>query len=200
MSKTGKISTSLPFLPIRIAAERMAEAIQTVFWSSSIRSSTSPPSLPSRLSPNLNFNFYSSQNRRRLNSSSIIATGRFSPTTILCEAVGLEAPAATDQTETKLRKKNVYEVENLTTWLLKKEQSGNIDPELTIVLSSISLACKQIASLLQRSSIVNLTGAHGTINIQGEDQKKLDVISNEVCSLVLPERYCLSLIDQDAAF
>ncbi|KAL5550147.1 hypothetical protein UlMin_000323 [Ulmus minor] len=73
-----------------------------------------------------------------------------------------------------------YHVQNLTTWLLKQEQSGNIDAELTIVLSSISLACKQIASLLQRSSITNLTGRQGTINIQGEDQKKLDVISNEL--------------------
>lgn len=73
-----------------------------------------------------------------------------------------------------------FDVENLTTWLLKQEQSGQIDAELTIVLSSISLACKQIASLLQRSSIINLTGGHGTINVQGEDQKKLDVISNEV--------------------
>ncbi|CAN4126201.1 unnamed protein product [Withania somnifera] len=69
---------------------------------------------------------------------------------------------------------------NLTTWLLQQEQAGNIDAELAIVLSSISLACKQIASLLQRSSIVDITGAQGTVNIQGEDQKKLDVISNEL--------------------
>ncbi|KAL2509901.1 Fructose-1 [Forsythia ovata] len=71
-------------------------------------------------------------------------------------------------------------MENLTTWLLRQEQAGNIDAELTIVLSSISLACKQIASLLQRSTIISITGAQGTVNIQGEDQKKLDVISNEL--------------------
>lgn len=75
---------------------------------------------------------------------------------------------------------NRYEMVNLTTWLLQQEQAGNIDAELAIVLSSISLACKQIASLLQRSSIVNITGTQGTVNIQGEDQKKLDVISNEL--------------------
>ncbi|KAM3361411.1 hypothetical protein P3S68_016265 [Capsicum galapagoense] len=69
---------------------------------------------------------------------------------------------------------------NLTTWLLQQEQAGNIDAELAIVLSSLSLACKQIASLLQRSSIDNITGTQGTINIQSEDQKKLDVISNEL--------------------
>lgn len=102
---------------------------------------------------------------------------------VRCEAVG----AAATEAETKnKRKKSRYEIENLTTWLLKQEQAGQIDAELTIVLSSISLACKQIASLLQRSSIINLTGTQGTINIQGEDQKKLDVISNEVCHLLLP--------------
>ncbi|KAM7464004.1 hypothetical protein LguiA_032125 [Lonicera macranthoides] len=91
-----------------------------------------------------------------------------------------QAAASTAVPEAQLKKKSIYDIENLTTWLLKQEQEGNIDTELTIVLSSISLACKQIGSLLQRSSIINLTGAQGTINIQGEDQKKLDVISNEL--------------------
>ncbi|XAR68874.1 Fructose-bisphosphatase, partial [Bertholletia excelsa] len=80
--------------------------------------------------------------------------------------------------ETKRRRKSAYGIENLTAWLLKQEQAVNIDAELTIVLSSISLACKQIVSLLQRSSITNLTGAQGTINVPGEDQKKLDVFCN----------------------
>ncbi|XP_056172727.1 fructose-1,6-bisphosphatase, chloroplastic-like [Syzygium oleosum] len=101
-----------------------------------------------------------------------------------CEAtrstVTLQLGTSTTTLTAKAKKKISYEIENLTTWLLKQEQAGRIDAELTIVLSSISLACKQIASLLQRLSIINLTGAQGTINIQGEDQKKLDVVSNEV--------------------
>lgn len=101
---------------------------------------------------------------------------------IRCNATAGSAAAAEGETK-KQRKRSVFGIESLTTWLLKQEQSGNIDAELTIVLSSISLACKQIASLLQRSSIINLTGAQGTVNVQGEDQKKLDVISNEVRSL-----------------
>ncbi|CAL5351392.1 unnamed protein product [Camellia sinensis] len=98
---------------------------------------------------------------------------------VRCEAAARSTTVSSAEIKKKQRK-SVYEIENLTTWLLKQEQAGHIDAELTIVLSSISLACKQIASLLQRSSIVNLTGAHGTVNIQGEHQKKLDVISNEV--------------------
>lgn len=82
--------------------------------------------------------------------------------------------------ETEPKKKSGYQITTLTSWLLEQEQKGDIDAELTIVLSSISLACKQIASLVQRASISNLTGIQGAVNIQGEDQKKLDVVSNEV--------------------
>ena len=82
------------------------------------------------------------------------------------------------------KKRSGYEIQTLTGWLLKQEQSGVIDAELTIVMSSISMACKQIAALVQRASISNLTGVQGAVNVQGEDQKKLDVVSNEVCICV----------------
>lgn len=79
-----------------------------------------------------------------------------------------------------LKKRSQYDITTFTTWLIRQEQDGRIDGELAIVLSSISLACKQIASLVQRAGISNLTGLQGVENIQGEEQKKLDVISNEV--------------------
>lgn len=91
---------------------------------------------------------------------------------VRCMAVG-----TTPEAETK---KSGFEIQTLTGWLLKQEQAGTIDAELTIVISSISMACKQIASLVQRASISNLTGVQGAVNVQGEDQKKLDVVSNEV--------------------
>ncbi|CAK9179775.1 unnamed protein product [Ilex paraguariensis] len=141
----------------------MAEAIPT--FPGNILFSTSPSI--SRLSPLL---LRPSQTHKRQ------TVAGNSPTGVRCQAVGSEATPAVAKT----KKKNRYEMENLTTWLLKQEQAGHIDSELTIVLSSISLACKQIASLLQRSAIINVTGAQGTVNIQGEDQKKLDVISNEL--------------------
>lgn len=94
---------------------------------------------------------------------------------VRCMAVG-----AASEPETK--KRNKFEIQTLTGWLLKQEQKGVIDAELTIVLSSISMACKQIGSLVQRAGISNLTGVQGAVNIQGEDQKKLDVVSNEVFS------------------
>ncbi|KAJ3700676.1 hypothetical protein LUZ61_004381 [Rhynchospora tenuis] len=88
----------------------------------------------------------------------------------------------TEASTTSSAAKSSYELVTLTTWLLKQEQAGTIDAELTIVLASISMACKQIASLVQRAGISNLTGIQGAVNVQGEDQKKLDVVSNEVFS------------------
>ncbi|CAL4938687.1 unnamed protein product [Urochloa decumbens] len=79
-------------------------------------------------------------------------------------------------------KKSSYEIVTLTTWLLNQERDGVIDNEMTIVLASISTACKQIAALVLRAPISNLTGVQGAVNVQGEDQKKLDVVSNEVFS------------------
>lgn len=43
---------------------------------------------------------------------------------------------------------------------------GTIDGELATVIASIGLACKQIASLVSRAGISNLTGAAGQANVQ----------------------------------
>ena len=67
-----------------------------------------------------------------------------------------------------------------STWVLQQEMKDNIDNEHAIVLQSISVACKQIASLVQRAGLAGMTGLAGDTNVQGEDQKKLDVISNDV--------------------
>jgi len=69
--------------------------------------------------------------------------------------------------------------QTLNTWLLKQEQVGHIDSELAIVLSSIAVACKTIAGHVHRANITGSTGAAGQGNIQGEEQKKLDVVSND---------------------
>jgi fructose-1,6-bisphosphatase I len=100
-------------------------------------------------------------------------------------AAGVSRAAVSVEPPAPKQRRSQYEIETFTGWLLQQEQKGIIDAELTIVLSSISLACKQIASLVQRAGISNLTGLQGASNIQGEDQKKLDVISNEVLSLFL---------------
>lgn len=55
--------------------------------------------------------------------------------------------------------------------------------DMQSLMAAIQLACKKICSLVMRAGITNLTGLEsggGAMNIQGEEQKKLDVLSNEV--------------------
>lgn len=62
--------------------------------------------------------------------------------------------------------------------------------DLQNLMASIQMACKKIASLVSRAGITNLTGyeASGSINVQGEEQKKLDVLSNDVLKHALKWR------------
>merc|ERR1719171_509633 len=55
--------------------------------------------------------------------------------------------------------------------------------DMESLMMSIQMACKQIANLVSRAGIQDLTGMEGgggSVNVQGEEQKKLDVISNDV--------------------
>jgi fructose-1,6-bisphosphatase I len=60
------------------------------------------------------------------------------------------------------------------------------------ILSAFEAACRDINRLMRRISTDNLDGYHGgvngtpgTVNIQGEDQKKLDVIANRILKTAL---------------
>ncbi|KAH8930089.1 inositol phosphatase [Atractiella rhizophila] len=52
--------------------------------------------------------------------------------------------------------------------------------DLTILLTAIQTTCKFIATNVRRARLLNLIGVAGTANVQGEDQKKLDVLSNDI--------------------
>ena len=52
--------------------------------------------------------------------------------------------------------------------------------DLTLILMSIQLGCKFVSSQVRRAGLANLTGLAGHENVQGEEQKKLDVIANEI--------------------
>jgi fructose-1,6-bisphosphatase I len=55
--------------------------------------------------------------------------------------------------------------------------------ELVSVMTAVERACKTISSLVKKSPMSGLTGladGGGSINVQGEEQKKLDVITNTV--------------------
>ena len=51
--------------------------------------------------------------------------------------------------------------------------------DLTILMTSIQLACKTIATAVRKAGIAGLYGLQGSVNVQGEDVKKLDIVSND---------------------
>src|SRR5690606_27334675 len=67
-------------------------------------------------------------------------------------------------------------------------QSQSIQPPLIAVLNSIADACRDIARQINRGALAGVLGSAGAENVQGEQQKKLDVIANDIFkSLLLPE-------------
>ncbi|MEZ8142481.1 class 1 fructose-bisphosphatase [Enterovibrio sp. FF113] len=52
--------------------------------------------------------------------------------------------------------------------------------EFTLLLSAIVTACKEISDDVNRGQLINVLGSAETENVQGETQKKLDIISNDI--------------------
>ncbi len=50
----------------------------------------------------------------------------------------------------------------------------------TALLNDIRLACKRIAYLVGKGALAGVHGRAGSANVQGEEQQKLDVLSNEI--------------------
>lgn len=80
----------------------------------------------------------------------------------------------------------------------KQEQFPYATGELSQLLRDIALAGKIINREINRAGLINVTGAHGTQNIQGEEQQKLDIIAHirftralknggEVCAIISEE-------------
>mmetsp|Transcript_93128 Transcript_93128/g.290321 ORF Transcript_93128/g.290321 Transcript_93128/m.290321 type:complete len:480 (+) Transcript_93128:66-1505(+) len=75
----------------------------------------------------------------------------------------------------------------LARYMIELEKRGWVDKELNLIMNSIREATKVIASLVRRAPLqqADLLGLQGEINVQGEDQKKLDVITNDVLKSAL---------------
>jgi fructose-1,6-bisphosphatase I len=70
--------------------------------------------------------------------------------------------------------------EHLTQFLIREQRKNpEATGEFTLLLSDIATACKAIAHEVNRGALAGNLGVAGSENIQGETQKKLDVITNE---------------------
>ncbi|WP_211165396.1 class 1 fructose-bisphosphatase [Flavobacterium silvaticum] len=62
----------------------------------------------------------------------------------------------------------------------KQEEFKYSTGELSRIINSIRLAAKVVNYKVNKAGLVDIVGAAGEVNIQGEDQQKLDVYANEV--------------------
>ena len=65
-------------------------------------------------------------------------------------------------------------------YLTELKCDGTIDAELSLLLEAVASLSKDINDKVRHGELVGVLGTAGTDNIQGEQQKKLDVISNEI--------------------
>jgi fructose-1,6-bisphosphatase I len=70
---------------------------------------------------------------------------------------------------------------SLTQYLVEQQRRhGNIPGQLRLLIEVVARACKQIAISVNKGALGEVLGSAGSENVQGEVQKKLDIISNEV--------------------
>ncbi|MBA4265373.1 MAG: class 1 fructose-bisphosphatase [Comamonadaceae bacterium] len=70
---------------------------------------------------------------------------------------------------------------SLTRYLVEQQRvHGRIPPELRLLIEVVARACKRIAINVNKGALGEVLGTADTENVQGEVQKKLDVIANEV--------------------
>ncbi len=70
---------------------------------------------------------------------------------------------------------------SLSRYLVEEQrQRGKIPAQLRLLLEVVARACKGISHAVNKGALGEVMGSAGSENVQGEVQKKLDIIANEV--------------------
>ena len=70
---------------------------------------------------------------------------------------------------------------SLTQYLVEEQRHhDNIPAELRLLIEVVARACKTISHSVGKGALGEVLGSAGSENVQGEVQKKLDIISNEI--------------------
>jgi len=71
--------------------------------------------------------------------------------------------------------------ETITQFIIEEQRRlQNATGDFTALLNDVVTACKAISSAVNQGALVGVLGSAGSENVQGETQKKLDVLSNEI--------------------
>ncbi|MFD2110785.1 class 1 fructose-bisphosphatase [Thiorhodococcus fuscus] len=69
----------------------------------------------------------------------------------------------------------------ITQFIIEEQrQIAGATGDFTSLLNDVVTACKVISDMVNHGALVGVLGSAGTENVQGETQKKLDILSNEV--------------------
>lgn len=69
----------------------------------------------------------------------------------------------------------------ITQFLVEEQRAkGESAPDLRLLIEVVTRACKRISIAIGKGALGGVLGEAGTGNIQGEAQKKLDVLSNDI--------------------
>ncbi|OWR49727.1 fructose-1,6-bisphosphatase 1 [Danaus plexippus] len=83
----------------------------------------------------------------------------------------------------------------LTRWVLAQQRTApSATGDLTQLLNSIQTAVKAIQSAVRKAGIAKLHGISGNTNVQGEEVKKLDVLSNDLFINMLKSSFTTCLL------
>jgi fructose-1,6-bisphosphatase I len=70
---------------------------------------------------------------------------------------------------------------HLTQFLIERQRGKNlINADLRLLIETIARACKAISTRVNKGALADGLGSADSRNVQGEVQKKLDVLSNEI--------------------
>jgi fructose-1,6-bisphosphatase I/sedoheptulose-1,7-bisphosphatase len=70
---------------------------------------------------------------------------------------------------------------NLTQFLIEeRRRAPDATGDLNALITAVSLACKAISRKVAFGALAGVLGSAGSANVQGEDQKHLDVLANDI--------------------
>src|SRR5690606_31350169 len=106
---------------------------------------------------------------------------RVSTTPVRAEPVEAPPGPSTGSGRTDKRPANMSQRISLTRYLVEKQRvDGHIPSQLRLLLEVVARACKSISHAVNKGALGGVLGSAGSENVQGEVQKKLDIIANEV--------------------
>ncbi len=68
----------------------------------------------------------------------------------------------------------------LSRFLIERQRAGRINADLRLLIETCARACKAIGFQVDKGSLAAMGASLGIQNVQAEEQKKLDVVSNEI--------------------